>query len=136
MHWIVLLTACLGLAACTQTLSVSIKTQKDLNPDNQGQALPVLVKFFQVRDPEQFSDQSFQELWQTTSPHYQISLAPNQRVTLPLEREQHARYLGVVAGFHHLEAEKWRALTPIPSKPWLWLRRFNVTLTHHHLTVE
>jgi type VI secretion system protein VasD len=119
----------LGLAACGGAPPKPVATKleifaaEDINPDLQGQASPMVVRFFQLRTEGEFNGAKYFPLYdkekETLGPALisrdEFFLAPNAHVLQELPISPEARFFGVLAGYRDPVAQ-WRAIIPVPPK--------------------
>ncbi len=122
----VLIIGCvLILASCSTTpLHVSFQANGEMNQDTQGQSLPVLIKVYQLRNPQRFENATFADLWQTD--HHvlgstlvnvsQATVSPSSEIELDLAKYPQAHYLGVLAIFRQPGEAHWRLIKPLKQR--------------------
>lgn len=139
---VVVLGAVLLLAGCA-TVRTSLSASKDVNPDINGQASPIVVKVYQLRDDTAFNSASFFTVFDSPETALQsqlltvqeVVLAPGteQRLWLPLQKE--TQYVGVVAGYRDISTATWRAELPV-SPHHLTGVGLDVTVAKNGITVQ
>jgi type VI secretion system protein VasD len=97
---------------------VSLASTKQLNVDDSGAPLPVVVRVYQLRHKEKFDEASFKSLWKSDKDvlegdlleRKELTLHPESEVVLELEvdRKKGADYIGVMALFRKPDGNSWR----------------------------
>jgi type VI secretion system protein VasD len=116
------------LAACSNIPRVPVWLSLDIGPrintDESAISLPVRVKIYQLKDITAFKEASFRELWKmdktiladslvTTK---SITVTPNLKKKLRIERMPDTKYIGVIVLFRRAELGKWRAYKKVDSQ--------------------
>ena len=117
--------ACLLLVGCAPRIALDIAAAPEINPDPDGQPLPVLVSAYQLDDPETLEGVERAALvrderaalggWVARE---ELMLEPGERRVLELSMEDEADYLALAAHFREAEQEAWRAVVPLPAQLW------------------
>lgn len=121
-----------GLAACASTgktvpdkpATAVIKADSTINTDSSGQAKPVVVVLYQLKDVNSFNSAEFFSLYQnpnqTLGPDYitsqQAIIAPGETKKLSVALKPDTRFIGVVAAFQQLNTAAWQASVPVGKK--------------------
>lgn len=119
------LLLCLALSGCSNLFSVinlNITAKNRLNRDAFYRALPVVVRVYTLKSPENFSDATFRELWhddlkilgENKITRQEFTVVPGTTLQITIPRNPDAQYLGAVALFRHPLHNQWRAVIPIP----------------------
>jgi type VI secretion system protein VasD len=119
----------LCLAACGSSppkpvaTKLAIGASTDVNPDSDGRASPVVVRFYQLRTEGEFTDARFFPLYdhekdvlgQGLISRDEFTLSPGGHLEQALPVSPEARYFGVLVAFREQTAE-WHAVVPITPK--------------------
>jgi len=133
--WVVctLLSACVACATtrpapapvCTAPVVVRLEASEHLNPDAAGDALPTVVRLYQLRSPTRLETSDFQSVW-TSSPEtlgpdmvalQQLTLYPSQQTIARVALEKETQHLAGVAIFRQPTGTQWRSIVPLPQAP-------------------
>ncbi len=107
-----------GCGGGTRDVKLAFVSTKRLNSDEEGAALPVMVRVYQLQSKDKFEQATFKSLWKNDKEFLgedllerkDITLHPDSEVVLDLEVEtkKGANYLGVMALFRQPEGDSWR----------------------------
>jgi type VI secretion system VasD/TssJ family lipoprotein len=113
---IVLCAAC--LSGCSKpSIDLVVASQPNVNPDYSGRPSPVIIKMYELRRDIAFRQADFQTLFEKPMQALGADLiAADELVFTPGEVRRvayqpwaHTRFMGLVAGFRHMERAQWRA---------------------------
>ncbi len=116
-------------SACASGPPVDIKQQgliraaMDINPDLKGQASPVTVMLFFLKDAHSFRRADFFGLYQSAKQVLGDSLVVSSRFQIVPGQEQAfvsefpagVKAIGVIAAFREIESAQWRASMDLPE---------------------
>ena len=115
----ILLVAC---ASQPQT-KMSLTAARYLNPDVNGNPSPLVVTFYDLKDPFKFKQASFDQLSNNASKvlgsnlidKNVIEIRPGiqKKVSQPLS--PNTKYIGIVAAYRNIDHAKWQSLLKIPK---------------------
>ena len=137
---LLLLTACSG-----PMVKVELQSNQGLNPNRQGESLPVVVRVYQLNDKGAFESATFNQLWKqdegilgaTMLSRSEIIINPSTTDKIELDRHEQAKYVGVVAIFRNPIDRKWKDLRELNTD--FLTRRFStsfdVSLTDNTLHI-
>jgi len=126
---IFLLLLTVVLTGCSAPkVKVNLSSTATLNLNNNDEALPVVVRIYQLSDNQAFEDASFEDLWKsdisvlgnTLLRKEIVVLDPASQQKIELERHDMARYVGIMAAFHDQSNDSWR-ITKRADKSFLWI---------------
>src|SRR2546429_4100842 len=108
---------------CDQIVEVHLRASSHINPGDDGSALPVVLRFYQLKDRAKFDSADFQALWQDdvnllggdALDRVELELFPSTREEKRYWRKAEAGYFAVVAIFRKPGAEGWRRVFPLPD---------------------
>ncbi len=108
------------------TMAMQVSADSDINLDANGQALPVLVKVYQLNSPTAFQSASFNDLLKhdvvTLGPSLmhqtEFMVAPGAKTSMKIGKKSDASYIAVVAAFRNPQGNGWRAIQPMKSGGW------------------
>lgn len=104
-------------------LRIDVSSSSNANRGPAGQALPIVVRLYELKAQGAFSGADFFSLYDRESEtlggeliaREELTLAPGQsgQIDKPLDTE--ARYLGVLGAFRDIDRASWRSLVPLIS---------------------
>ena len=128
------LALCGGLiAACAQKeppppppptkVELTLTAADDVNPDPEGRASPVIVRYYQLASTTAFEKADFFQLYdkeaallgQDLLGREEVPLAPGAVQKASFEAKPGTKFLGVVAAYRDINQAEWRADVPIPA---------------------
>jgi len=127
---IVLILAVLLLSGCASSkvavpapFTVVIVADSDLNPDRNGQPMPVQVKLLRLRSDTAFNGGDFFTLYEKEDQllgadlvgRETLMVQPGETRTITGKSSGQERMLGVVVAYRELENGIWRGLAPLPA---------------------
>ncbi len=104
-------------------IKVSIRASKRLNPDEQGQSLPTVVKVFQLKSPGKAEGADFDGLYRREKETLgedlvqvdEMVIGPDQEETRTLARDKAVKAVAVVAVFRRPAGTSWRSIVELPG---------------------
>ncbi|MCL1985688.1 MAG: type VI secretion system lipoprotein TssJ [Betaproteobacteria bacterium] len=117
---IILCVAC--LSGCSKPrIDLVVASQPNVNPDYSGRPSPVIVKMYELRRDVAFKQADFQTLFeqpvQTLGADLiaadELVLTPGEVRRIAYQPGENTRFVGLVAGFRHMERAQWRAIQSI-----------------------
>lgn len=119
-----LLTAALavGCSSDTKKWQVTFTSTKLLNQDDSGEALPVVVRVYQLKGKDKFQQATFKALWKNDRELLEGDLLDRKEITVhpdsetvldvDLDVKHGAAFLGVMALFRKPDVTSWKELVP------------------------
>jgi type VI secretion system protein VasD len=118
------------LAACGKKASpppkpthiiVEIEASGDLNPNSEGRASPLAVRFYELKSFSNFKKADFMALYEKDQSvlsgdlvqKHEVILQPNEKKTLHFEPSDDTRVIGAFAAFRKYEQARWKAWTNV-----------------------
>lgn len=129
-RWLVL-SGCALIAACSsepevlhqQPIPVSLNAVKNVNPNPDGAAAPIVTRVYQlaskdrfmVADPMQLLQHDTQTLGDDELGRDEFILQPgaDNHFTLPANDKVH--FVGIVAAYRAIDKDEWRKLITVPD---------------------
>lgn len=121
----VILLATMLLAGCssdTKKWRLAFTATQSLNQDDSGEALPVVVRVYQLRGKDKFQRATFTELWKKDKELLEGDLLDRKELTvhpdsetlldLDLNVKQGAAFFGVMVLFRKPDVTSWKELVP------------------------
>lgn len=110
-------------APCPLPATVDIAGTDRLNPDENGQPLPTVVRVLQLTHAVRVEEADFTQLWEQLEQTLGDQLIQKQEVTLfpgkvehvSIELDPKARYLVGMAIFRQPTGDQWRTILPLPA---------------------
>ncbi|HHM05126.1 MAG TPA: type VI secretion system lipoprotein TssJ [Gammaproteobacteria bacterium] len=145
----IVLTLALGLGACgaklfgpsATRLIYEIESSPELNPNAEGRPSPLVVRFYELSDTEEFERKDFFAIYEHESAtlgkyllaREEMEFQPGDRREFKREAKPQTRYIGAIAAFRDLDHARWRAIVPVrPHKKtrlFINLGRLSVTMS-------
>jgi type VI secretion system protein VasD len=99
-------------------ISVELNAGKNLNPDIEGRASPVVVRIYQLQDIATFNNSDFFALYENDQAligkdikyREELEIKPDQTLNKQFELQAGSRYLVVFAAFRDLDNAQWKAI--------------------------
>jgi type VI secretion system protein VasD len=107
--------------AAPPVLRVDVTAAANANHGPAGQALPIVVRVFELKAQGAFSGADFFSLYDRESKtlggeliaREELTLAPGQTRQIVKPLDPQTRYLGVLGAFREIDRATWRALVPL-----------------------
>jgi type VI secretion system protein VasD len=119
----------LFLAACASTpkptiVKVTLQAQQNVNPDLNGRASPVVVKFYELKSITAFNAADFFSIFDNEQKTLGAELVnsevfqlrPSEKLEFDRPLNADTRHLAAIAAFRDLEHSQWRAALTLPPK--------------------
>lgn len=122
-----LLTACGGPPPKEEkpppVLRVTLLAETDANRGPGGQALPVVVRLYELKAHGAFGGADFFSVYERESEtlggeliaREELTLVPGQTRKIQRPMDPQTRYLGVLGAFRDIDRANWRSMVPIPA---------------------
>ena len=102
-------------------LRIEVAATADANRGPAGQALPIVVRLYELKAQGAFSGADFFSLYDREAKtlggeliaREELTLTPGQTRQIVKPLSPQARYLGVLGAFRDLDHAAWRALVPL-----------------------
>jgi type VI secretion system protein VasD len=124
------MTACGGAEKAVEkecppakTAKITLAPSDRLNPDDQGRALPTVVRLYQVTDLARFETAEFEDIWLRATEtlekdlvkHDEITLYPGKQIMKEVEVGGDVKYVVAVGLFRNPAGTSWRDVWAIPA---------------------
>ena len=114
-----------GTCALPQNIQMVVRGGDHLNPNEEGRALPVEVRVYQLKAPHKMEESEFEAIWhrdrdtlgQDIAKVDVFFLYPNQRVARAFRREDGVTHVVAMAIFRHPSGQSWRTIYELPPAP-------------------
>lgn len=139
--WVCLLAGC-----ASPSLKFGVSSTADINRNEYGEPLAVVVRIYQLKDRRSFESASFEELWKQDFQvlgndlvmKEEITMDPAYQRHLELPRHDQAEYLAAMAVYRQPDGANWRDVDKMPGN--FITRRFDrkvrITLEKNRLILD
>ena len=123
-HFSWLVITILLLSGCgSPNVKFEITSAPNLNIDENNNALPVVVRVYQLTENNLFINSSFNDLWKrdlnvlgnTLLARKEIIVVPGKTRKITIRKHRKARFVAAMAIFRKPVADKWRAIRSIST---------------------
>lgn len=114
-----------GCSSDTKKWRLVLTATQALNQDDSGDALPVVVRVYQLRGKDKFQRATFKELWKNDKEllegdlmdRKELTVHPDSQTVLDfdLDVKHGAAFFGVMALFRKPDVMSWKELVPAES---------------------
>jgi len=118
-----LLAACGGDGPSVKTspLHFNIKADDLINPNRNGDASPVVVRIYELKNNTVFEQLTFfdlldndqQKLGQDLVAKRELELKPNDEIQFDRDTPIETRFVGIIVGFREIDTAKWRTVSVV-----------------------
>ncbi|NMR26353.1 type VI secretion system lipoprotein TssJ [Pseudoalteromonas sp. NEC-BIFX-2020_015] len=131
-----------SLAACMSTkVELDITATDNLNLNQFDEALPVVLRVYQLSDIQSFKTATFEELWKSDKSVLANSLItleektinPAEKTTIEFEQAESARFVAIVALFRDRQGDKWKTFYPLGDGPVKLSTSLDVLITNNEV---
>ncbi|WP_455219712.1 type VI secretion system lipoprotein TssJ [Kaarinaea lacus] len=99
-------------------IDITLKAEDDVNIDQTGNPTPVVVRFYELRDIQDFRKAEFNSLYnneQTSVGKHivkrdEFELKPGDKREIERVAKRDTRYIGILAAYNDVDNAKWRAI--------------------------
>jgi type VI secretion system protein VasD len=108
----------------TRRANINLKSAHYLNPDINGEASPVVVTLYQLKNQQRFQQAIYTQLIADPVAVLQEDLIdkrtfqvrPDESTSMSVELSDHANYLGIAAAYSNINHAKWQQIIPLEAK--------------------
>ena len=137
----------LALTGCSAPqVKIDLTSTATLNINRNKEPLPVVINIYQLRDKKTFEAANFEELWKSDLTVLSDSLLRKESLTLDpasekklvIEKNEHAKYVGIMAAFHQQPDDSWKIIKDV-DRSFLWIdlsTTIKALLEKHHIYIE
>jgi type VI secretion system protein VasD len=112
-----------GCGSSPTRLEANVVAAEDVNKDELGRALPIVVRVYELKTTGSFKAADFFSIYDQESAtlggdllaREELQLRPGEQHTIEREAAPEAQYLGVVGAFREIDSARWRATHPLKS---------------------
>ncbi|NOQ76630.1 MAG: type VI secretion system lipoprotein TssJ [Methylococcaceae bacterium] len=121
-------------------MDLTITASKELNPDIENRASPIVIRIYQLTHIDSFNNSDFFALYENDKSilakdlkyREEMEIKPGLTTSKPLEINPDSKYIAVLAAFRDLDKAQWKSILeidPLNIQPLkLDLGEFDVTL--------
>jgi len=110
------------------TLDLAISASKQLNPDIEKRASPIVIRIYQLTQIDTFNNSDFFALYENDQNilakdlkfREELEIKPDQSMIKTLEINSASKYIAVLAAFRDLDKAQWKSfveIDPLNPKP-------------------
>ncbi|MCP4323980.1 MAG: type VI secretion system lipoprotein TssJ [Alteromonadales bacterium] len=132
------------LSACMSTqVKLDVSATDNLNLNQFDEALPVVLKVYQLSEIQGFKTATFEQLWKSDKSVLSNSLItveertvnPSEKIKIDFEQAEGAKYVAVLALFRDRSDESWRVYHELNSGTVQLSTSLDVLLTSNAITL-
>jgi len=132
------------LTACSSTqVKLDVSATDNLNLNQFNEALPVVLRVYQLSDIQGFKTATFEELWKSDKSVLANSLItveertvnPSDKIKINFEQAEGAKYVAVFALFRDRSDENWRIFHELDSGTVQLSTSLDILLTSNAVTL-
>jgi len=133
-----------SLVACTSTqVKLDVSATDNLNLNQFDEALPVVLRVYQLSDVQGFKTATFDELWKSDKSVLANSLItveertvnPSEKINVNFEQAEEAKYVAIFALFRDRSDENWRVFHELDSGTVKLSTSLDILLTSNAITL-
>ena len=141
-------TSCSLFKTIPDSLTISINSAADLNPDSDGRPSPIVLRIYELSDIKSFKEKDFFDIFDNDKESLaesllkinEFELNPNESRKLDIRLNSSTKYMGFLAAYRDIDSAKWREITALTSKkpsgiPIYGTRGFTVDLNKNKIVV-
>lgn len=108
------------------TIDLTISTSKNLNPDIEKRASPIVIRIYQLTQIDTFNNSDFFALYEDDKSilakdltfREEFEIKPSQSKSIPFAIHSTGKYIAVLAAFRDLDKAQWKSFLEIdPLNP-------------------
>jgi type VI secretion system protein VasD len=123
------------------SISLTLKPQKDVNLDDTGNPLSVVVRIYYLSSAESFEKTNINDLWDKDKEllgsnilkKKELTISPASSEKMELKKCDGTQYIGIVAFFRKPRGQEWRKIIKMPKEG---TKEILVSLSKDHLAVS
>ena len=102
-------------------IEATIQATEDINPDSDGQASPLVIRYYELKSATAFNNAAFFALYDSDLAELgddllnseEIELKPGQVVEIARDLKPETRFIGILAAYRDIDNATWRVVQPI-----------------------
>jgi type VI secretion system protein VasD len=108
---------------CSLPVTIDVTASERLNPDENAQSLPTVVRVLQLTHAARVEEADFVQLWERLEDtlgdqlvqKQELTVFPGKREPLAIELDPKSRFLVGMAVFRQPTGTQWRSIVPLPA---------------------
>lgn len=108
-----------------QIVNLTVLASPMINPTNEGEARPVIVRLYQLKNDVNLQSATFEQIWKDDKKTLgedlvksdEFAVYPNSRSEVKFERDDSASYVVAVALFRNPKGKSWFVSFELPPSP-------------------
>lgn len=108
-----------------QIVNMTVLASPMINPTNEGEARPVIVRIYQLKNDVNLANATFDQIWKDDKTTLgedlvkadEFAVYPNSRSEVKFERDDSAGYVVAVALFRNPKGKSWFTSFELPPSP-------------------
>jgi len=131
-----------SLIGCMSTkVALDITATDNLNLNQYDEALPVVLRVYQLSDIQSFKTATFEDLWKSDKSVLSNTLItveektinPAEQTKIEFEQAENARFVAIVALFRDRQGNKWKTFYPLGDGPVKLSTSLDVLITNNEV---
>ncbi|HCV05466.1 type VI secretion system lipoprotein TssJ [Pseudoalteromonas sp. APAL1] len=131
-----------SLTGCMSTkVALDITATDNLNLNQYDEALPVVLRVYQLSDIQSFKTATFEDLWKSDKSVLSNTLItveektinPAEQTKIEFEQAENARFVAIVALFRDRQGNKWKTFYPLGDGPVKLSTSLDVLITNNEV---
>ena len=110
------------LAPDPTAMEVQLSATNDVNPDEDGESSPIVVRVYELKTLAAFDNQGFFDLYDNDTDllgddlqvRDEFVLSPDETIGFERELKEESRFIAVIAAYQDLDNATWRASAELP----------------------
>jgi type VI secretion system protein VasD len=110
------LADCASMEPKKTPMKFLVQADQSINPDEHGDPYPVVIRIYELKQTTLFNQLAFFDLMDADANKLgpdlvakrEIEIKPGETQTFDRDTPVETRYVGVIAGFRHIENAQWR----------------------------
>jgi type VI secretion system protein VasD len=105
----------------TTSLEFAIEADQEINPNENGEPSPIVLRVYELKTKSAFEQASFFELLDSDTQKLgpdlvakrEFEVKPGDKSTFTRDSPSDAKHIGVIAGFRQIDSATWRSVVDI-----------------------
>jgi type VI secretion system protein VasD len=105
----------------TTSLEFAIEADQEINPNENGEPSPIVLRVYELKTKSAFEQASFFELLDSDTTKLgtdlvakrEFEVKPGDKSTFTRDSPSDAKHIGVIAGFRQIDTATWRSVVDI-----------------------
>lgn len=122
-------------------IEAGVSASEDVNPDFEGKASPIEVRFYELKSESPFNEASFWALYENDTEQLggdvrdfdRKQLRPGEDFEFERDLQQGSRFVGVIAAYQDIDNATWRAIADLEEEG---TTELNIKLERLSISIE